>query len=177
MKTVKIIHTADLHLDCKFQGLPLEESKIRRQELKDSFVNALDMYSDAQLVLIAGDVFDGSNFLKSTIVFLKDTFSKYPDTTFFISLGNHDCYNSPQGEALRDNMPDNVVIFSDKAEYMELDDLGVRVYGMSFSDKHQHLPLMSQFEVIDDDYINILLLHGDIVSNGGESNYSIRTYP
>ena len=40
MNTVKIIHTADLHLDCKFAGLPADKSKIRRQELKDSFADA-----------------------------------------------------------------------------------------------------------------------------------------
>lgn len=172
MNTVKILHTADLHLDCRFSGLSVEKSKIRRQELKNSFADALEAYKDAQVVLICGDIFDNASFMKGTVTFLADVFSSHPDTTFFITMGNHDPYRSRAGEMLKSSMPDNVVIFSDKAEYMELDELGVRVYGMSFSEKSEYEGFMSEFEVIDDDYINILMLHGDLVGKLSDSKYN-----
>lgn len=172
MNTVKILHTADLHLDCRFSGLPVEKSKIRRQELKNSFADVLDTFKDAQIVLICGDIFDNTSFMKGTVTFLASVFSKYPDTTFFITMGNHDPYRSRAGEMLKSFMPDNVVVFSDKAEYMELDELGVRVYGMSFSEKNEYEGFMNEFKVIDDDYINILMLHGDLVGRLSESKYN-----
>lgn len=172
MNTVKIIHTADLHLDCKFTGLPVEKSKIRRQELKDSFSDALKTYADADIVLISGDIFDNSSFSKSSVLFLKKVFSDYPEKYFFISMGNHDPYNSRAYEMLKSSVPDNVVIFSDKAEYIELDNLAVRVYGISFSDKYEYDSLMDKFEVIDDNYINILVIHGDLTSGAGKSKYN-----
>lgn len=171
MRTVRIVHTGDLHLDCRFSNLPLEKSKIRRQELKTSLKNALDFCGDADIVLIAGDVFDNANFTKDSINFVNGIFEKHPDTTFFISLGNHDCYHSLACEALMRNLPDNAVVFSDKAEYMELEDIKTRVYGMSFSSKYQYDSMINEFEVINDDYINILLLHADLISDGAQSRY------
>lgn len=172
MRTVRIVHTGDLHLDCRFSNLPLEKSKIRRQELKTSFKNALGICGKADIVLIAGDIFDNANFTKDSINFLNGIFEKHPDTTFFISFGNHDCYHSPACEALLRSLPDNAVVFSDKAEYMELDDIKTRVYGMSFSSKYQYESMMNEFEVINDDYINILLLHGDLITDGAQSRYN-----
>ena len=172
MESVKIIHTGDLHLDCSFSGLSAQKSKIRRQELKTSFSDALEKYSDARIVLICGDIFDNASFMKNSVVFLENLFRSYPDTTFFISLGNHDPYTSRAGDVFKNSMPENVVVFSDKAEYMELDDIKVRVYGMSFSEKYQYQSMMDEFEVIDDDYINILMLHADLVSNMSESKYN-----
>ena len=87
-------------------------------------------------------------------------------------MGNHDPCNSRAAEMLRASVPDNVVIFSDKAEYMELDELGVRVYGMSFSDKYEYESFMTEFEVIKDDYINILMLHGELTGKLSESKYN-----
>lgn len=172
MGTVNVLHTGDLHLDCRFSNLSLEKSKLRRNELKMSFKKALDEHSDADIVLIAGDIIDNSRFTKDTINFLTGVFSSYPNKTFFVSLGNHDSYHSPAGEELVKSLPGNVVIFSDKAEYMELEDLKTRVYGMSFSSKNEYDSLIENFSVIDDDYINILLLHADVVSKGGESKYN-----
>lgn len=172
MGTVNILHTGDLHLDCRFSNLSLEKSKLRRNELKMSFKKALEEHNDADIVLIAGDILDNSRYTKDTINFLSGVFSSYPDKTFFVSLGNHDSYQSPQGQELVKSLPGNVVIFSDKAEYMELEELKTRVYGMSFSSKNEYESLIENFTVIDDDYINILLLHADVVSKNGESKYN-----
>ncbi|MBQ7900526.1 MAG: metallophosphoesterase [Clostridia bacterium] len=172
MNTVKIIHTSDLHLDSRLSNFSLDKSKIRRQELKTSFENAMERCGKADIVLMCGDIFDNSNYLKGTVRFLVQIFNKYEDTIFFICGGNHDWYSSPAIQALIEELPDNVVVFSDKAEYMELDDIKVRVYGMSFSDKYQYTSMMDEFHVIEDDYINILMLHGDVVASSGESKYN-----
>ena len=170
MNTVKIIHTSDLHLDCRLSNFSLEKSKIRRQELKSSFENIFKTYNDADIALISGDIFDNSNFLKGTVSLMVSVFESCPNTTFFVCGGNHDWYGSPAMNALGEQLPDNVVIFSGKAEYMELDDIKVRVYGMSFSDKTHYSSMIDEFEVIDDDYINILMLHGEVTSSDSKYN-------
>lgn len=172
MNSVKIIHTSDLHLDSRLSNFSLDKSKIRRQELKSSFAQALEICGKADIVLMCGDIFDNAEYQKGTVKFLQSVFAKYEDTVFFICGGNHDRYTSPGMQALISELPDNVIVFSDKAEYMELDDIKVRVYGMSFADKYCYESLMDEFEVIDDDYINILMLHGEIVSPGGDSKYN-----
>ena len=172
MDSVKILHTADLHLDSRFYGLSAEKSKLRRQELKTSFSEALKECCDADIVLICGDLIDNPGFSRSSVTFLTNTFASYPDTTFFVVLGNHDPCNSAAALLLRSSLPENVVLFSDKAEYMELDELKVRVYGMSFSDKQCFDSMMNEFKVIDDDYINILMLHGDIAGKLSQSKYN-----
>ena len=172
MNSVKIIHTSDLHLDSRLSNFSLDKSKIRRQELKSSFENALEVCGKADIVLMCGDVFDNANYQKGTVKFLLQIFEKYKETVFFVCGGNHDWYNSPAMQTLRSELPDNVVMFSDKAEYMELDDIKVRVYGMSFAEKYCYVPMMSEFEVIDDEYINILMLHGELTAPGAESKYN-----
>lgn len=172
MNSVRIIHTSDLHLDCRLNSFSLEKSKLRRQELKSSFEYIFKVYNNADIVLIPGDIFDNSSFSKSTVSLLINIFKTYPDTVFFICGGNHDWVGSPAMNALSEKLPDNVVLFSSKAEYMELDDIKVRVYGMSFSDKVHYSSMIDEFEVIDDDYINILMLHGDITSEGSDSKYN-----
>ncbi len=172
MNTVRIIHTSDLHLDCRLNNFSLEKSKIRRQELKSSFEYIFKIYNNADVVLIPGDIFDNSSFSKGTVALLLNIFQTYPDTVFFICGGNHDWVGSPAMNALSEQLPDNVVLFSGKAEYMELDDIKVRVYGMSFTDKTHYASMLDEFEVIDDDYINILMLHGEITSDGSDSKYN-----
>ena len=44
MNSVKIIHTSDLHLDSRLGNFSPDNSKIRRQELKTSFEQALERY-------------------------------------------------------------------------------------------------------------------------------------
>ena len=172
MNMVKIVHASDLHLDCRFANFSLEKSKIRRQELKLSFENVFNSCTDADIFLICGDLFDNTSFLKGTVDFLINLFKKYSGTIFFICGGNHDNYNSPAMQAIVDAKPENVVVFSGKAEYMELDDIKVRVYGMSFSDKTHYSSMINDFKVIDDEYINILMLHGEIASGNGDCKYN-----
>ena len=112
MNTVKIIHTSDLHLDCRLSNFSLEKSKIRRQELKSSFENIFKTYNDADIALISGDIFDNSNFLKGTVSLMVSVFESCPNTTFFVCGGNHDWYGSPAMIALGEQLPDTVVIFS-----------------------------------------------------------------
>ena len=57
---IRILHAADLHLDSPFEGLPAEKTAIRRREQRELLrtLPRLRSESGAQLVLLAGDIFD-----------------------------------------------------------------------------------------------------------------------
>lgn len=55
---MRIIHTADIHLDSKMGKLPREEAKRRRDEIVDTFKNMIDFASKEEVdaILISGDL-------------------------------------------------------------------------------------------------------------------------
>ena len=57
---MKILHTADIHLDSPFSSLDPKKSEERRDELRDAFENMMKYAKESgvEIVLIAGDLFD-----------------------------------------------------------------------------------------------------------------------
>lgn len=173
MNKVKIVHCADVHLDSPFSGLA-SKAAIRRDELRETFSNIINITKEenAQILLISGDLFDKNYVSDETIAFLKTSFSKIPDVKIFIAPGNHDpllhdsCY-------ITEKWPDNVHIFSNKPECVSVPEYRTRVYGVGFSLPYQTENLLNNFSAdISDDYINIMTVHGDIVTPGVTSEYN-----
>lgn len=168
---VKILHASDMHFDCKFSDLSPLCAKIRRDELKMSFEkllkNAYD--NECRVFLLAGDVFDSDSFMTSTVRFLANLFSKYNDAYFFIALGNHDSLKGMLYSNLVENLPRNAHIFGEKIKEFEIRELGLRVYGVSFSSEFEYTSMLEGFSVRDDDMINIMVMHGDV---GNVSEYN-----
>lgn len=166
------LHTADIHLDSPFSArFDTKRAELRRNELRRSVSDMFDLAKDVDLLLIAGDLFDGSCVSGETISFLKRKFSELPHTKIFIAAGNHDPF-SPGSVYEREDFGDNVHVFSTQGECVEIPELKTRVYGVSFSsavcEKTLEIPKIEK----KDGYSDILLLHGDLVSLGGESNYN-----
>lgn len=166
------LHTADIHLDSPFSArFDTKRAELRRNELRRSVSDMFDLAKDVDLLLIAGDLFDGSCVTGETISFLKRKFAELPDTKIFIVAGNHDPFS--QGSVYgAEDFGDNVHIFSTEGECVEIPELKTRVYGISFSspvcEKTLEIPKIEK----KDGYSDIILLHGDLVSLGGESNYN-----
>ena len=59
---LKILHTADWHLDSPFGGFTEEQRQHLRQEQKKlpSKITDLCLREDCDMLLLAGDVFDGT---------------------------------------------------------------------------------------------------------------------
>jgi len=173
MHSVRIVHCADIHLDSTFTGLS-SKAAIRREELRETFSKIINLAQEekAQLLLIAGDLLDSGQVSAETMAFLRDAFSRIPDIRVFIAPGNHDpllqdsCY-------LTEEWPDNVHIFSNKIECVSLHELKTRIYGVGFSLPYQEESLLADFSAEQaDDYINIMVLHGDIIRPGGQSEFN-----
>ena len=104
---MKIIHTADNHLDMPLSSLPLEKATARKRERLSAFTKIIDhtIAVNADMLLISGDLFDSSNPSDALLSYCASEFEKLGNTPVFLSLGNHD-YGIK-----RDVFPGNVHIF------------------------------------------------------------------
>ena len=159
----KIIHAADFHLDSAFGGLPVEKARERRREsreLVDRLAN-LVRAEGAEIVLLAGDLFDGQRVFPETLERLKTALAAM-GCPVFIAPGNHDPY-TPHSPYAAPDWPENVHIFrSETMEAMLLPDLDCVVHGAAFLSPERTTPPLAGFAVPQDGRTHLLCLHGDV---------------
>ncbi len=166
------LHTADIHLDSPFSAhFDTKGAALRRSEILRCVSDMIDKAKEVDLLLIAGDLFDGTAVSPDTIAFLKRKFAEIPDTKVFIVAGNHDPYTQNSVYA-KEDFGDNVHVFGTEAECVDLPELKTRVYGVSFDGtcKEERMPVIPIEKM--DSVTDIILLHGDLVANGGRSVYN-----
>ena len=163
MSKIKILHSADLHLDSPFEGLPAGKAAIRRGEQRALLGALAELAGREQvgLVLLAGDLLDSGNTFFETGEELVRALSNIP-APVFISPGNHDFY-SPKSPYARLKMPENVHIFTNPdIECVELPGLGARVYGAGFTESRSG-PLLAGFHAQRaEGVLNVMCIHGDV---------------
>jgi len=170
MKEIKLLHVSDVHLGSEFSSIP-EKQEERQKEILRTFrkITQLCAKESVDVMLIAGDLFEGTNLrpdvIKSVKTYLEETPCKV-----FISPGNHDyvAMDSPYEE---EGWPNNVKIFRGKMEQVLLPELGVAVYGAGFESTYVRTSLFNTNLPIQEDMINLCVLHGDLVSDGQSSEY------
>lgn len=157
---MKILHSADWHLDAPMTGRSEEQSRYLRQELRKvpEKIAALAKQEHCDLMLLAGDLFDGSytqDSFRAVYAALEDV--KIP---VFITPGNHD-FCQPNSPYLAENWPENVHIFKHPAmEAVHLPTLDCTVYGAGY--EAMDCPaLLENFRAEGDSKWKIGILHGD----------------
>lgn len=168
---VSFIHTGDIHLDTPFSAyFNKQEMQMRRREIMHTFREIVLAARGKDFLFIAGDLFDGQYVTYETIGFVKRCFNEILDTRVFISAGNHDPFTSDSVYAKTD-WGENVTIFDTEWEYFDFPEKQTRVHGRSFGAAHCESPLLSSVEIAPD-WCNLMVLHGEVVSGGGESAYN-----
>ncbi len=111
---LKMIHASDFHLDGAYVGLSPERAAARRKEQTEFLDNFRDIVTQHQvdLVLLAGDIFQGSNVYPETIDALIDCLGQLP-CWVFITPGKEDYYSEKSPYSLW-TWPKNVHIFKDE---------------------------------------------------------------
>lgn len=127
---VRILHAADLHLDSPFSGLDPEQAALRRKLQRQLPKRIVELANErnCDLLLLAGDVFDGQRVCPETIEALRRAMAQC-SARVFIAPGNHDPYHDRSPWALTP-WPENVHIFAGKAEAVMLPTC--RVWGGAF---------------------------------------------
>ena len=157
---VKILHAADFHLDSAFVALGEEQARQRRQESRETVDRMVDYANDhgAQLMLLAGDLFDGDNVYSQTGERLCAALGRFSGQVV-IAPGNHDSYQVKSAYA-RIAMPENVHVITDGVqERIAFPQYGCTVYGAAFTG--EEAPAFEGFSVTGDE-IAIGVLHGEV---------------
>ncbi len=162
---MKILHTADWHLDAPLQGYGDE---LRRQ-LAAVPEKLLELCREegCDMVLIAGDVFDGA-YTPYTAKCLRDVLAAMT-VPVFITPGNHD-FSSPDSPWKREIWPENVHIFEGfQIASVVIPELDCRVYGAGF--EAMDCPaLLEGFRAEGAERYAIGIFHGDAAQSQSPYN-------
>ncbi len=163
MDSIKIAHIADAHLGCAFSDLDEKKRVIRRQEILSSFEKAikLSLEKGAEIILIAGDIFDNDFIGKETITFVKNVLNSV-SIPVFIAPGNHDPYTTSIYDTLKDGLNQNITIFENKITKVSLGN--INIYGYGFDKPELTVSVLEDF-CAEDDGINIMVLHAGGIYN------------
>ena len=174
---MKIIHAADLHIDSplrgldRYEGAPVERLRGATRRALENLV-ALCIEERADVLLLAGDVFDGSWKDYSTGLFFVAQMARLREANVPVVIvrGNHDAASSVV-KALR--LPANVhELSSRKPETHELRDAGIAVHGQSFSQRITTEDLAARYPDRVPGLFNIGLLHTSIDGREGHEPYA-----
>ena len=157
---MKILHSADWHLDSPLTGKSEEQSRYLRKELLKipERVASFCRSEGCQMLLLSGDLFDGPYTPESLLAVR--TALRELEIPVFISPGNHDfCQaNSPY---IRESWPENVHIFKNPVmEAFPVPELDCVVYGAGYT--AMDCPgLLKDFHTEGDARWHIGVLHSD----------------
>ena len=159
---LKILHSADWHLDSPFTGFSPEQRLMLREKQRQLPGKIGDVLSQegCSLVLLAGDLFDGDP-CRDTVEELKRTFREWK-VPVLISPGNHD-FCCPGSIWTEERWPDNVHVFTGGLESVAIPELRCRIYGAGY--RSMDCPgLLEGFSAQGAETWQIGLLHGDPVT-------------
>ena len=157
---MKILHSADWHLDTPFTGHTGKAlATLRQAQLAlPGQIAELCKAEGCDLLLLSGDLFDGAHSADS----LRRVMQALEEAAVpvFISPGNHD-FCHPDSPYLTAIWPENVHIFTKPViESIPLPDLDCRVYGAGYQSMDCGA-LLEHFHTEGPEACHIAVLHGD----------------
>lgn len=175
--TRKILHAADLHLDSpmvgleRYDGAPVERL---RGATRSALIAMVDFALGEQvdLVLIAGDVYDGSWRDFNTGLFFLQQMRRLAEAKIPVVAisGNHDAANHMTRQldetGLLHRLP------ADTPGSHVLDDIGIAVHGQSFASRAVEENLAAAYPEAKRGLLNIGLLHTSCDGREGHDTYA-----
>ena len=153
---MRIIHTADLHLDSRLEtNLDPIKAKERKRELLLSFENLINYAKNNRVnaILISGDLFDRPKISAKTREYILGVIEAASNVEFYLIAGNHD----EDLQSSLSTIPSNLKIFGKKWETINLPDVDITgISGENITD--------AEFDnlVLYQNHKNIVMVHGDI---------------
>lgn len=172
MNNVKILHTADIHIGARdaFLGVTAES---RRFETLLTFERIVDLAKEkgADILAIAGDLFENNTVEASFIDGVFNKISQISEIKVVFAAGNHDPLTA-DSPFLNCTLPENLYVLPTKDSVITFEDIKVKVYGRSF--ESVYLKGEEEFTISsDNDYINIMVQHGELRADLGSDYNSI----
>jgi len=174
---MKFVHAADLHLDSpllglsKYEGAPVEQIRGATRRALENLVK-LCLSEQAQLLVIAGDLYDGDWRDYSTGLFFNKQMSalRAGGVQVVWIRGNHDAASKLTAHLA---LPDNVRELSHKKpDTFVLEELGIAVHGQGFETRDVTRDLSERYPEPLRDLFNIGLLHTALEGRAGHAAYA-----
>jgi len=168
MSMMKILHSADWHLDAPLHSLaPEQAQKVRRELLKiPQRIAQLCRKRGCSMILLSGDLFDGP-YSRESLDAVRRALEEV-SVPVFISPGNHD-YVWEKSPYVAESWPENVHIFKNSVmESVGVKGLDCRVYGGAFT-AAESPGLLEHFRAGGKERYALGVLHGD--PNSAQSPY------
>ena len=157
---MKLLHSADWHLNAPLVGRTPEQAKALRQALLElpEKVAAICREQKCDMLLLSGDLFDGA-YNKDSYLAVYNALCGLT-VPVFITPGNHD-FAAGDSVWLAERWPENVHIFTTSSiTSVALPELDCRVYGAGFTG--MDCPgLLEGFTAVQKEKWAIGILHGD----------------
>lgn len=176
----RFIHTADLHLDSPLTSLALRSAELgdlvrgaTRKALERIVDLALGEAVDA--VVIAGDLYDGSQTSMATALFLMEQMRRLDAAGIrvFVIRGNHDAQSQITREL---TFPPNVHVFDGRGRPVLAGTLSngreVHVHGVSFANPHAPASLLPTYRAPVTDAVNIGVMHTSLAGASRHDPYA-----
>jgi exonuclease SbcD len=172
---IKIIHTADVHLDSPLKSLALRDPELKEQvqiATRSAFTHIIDtaISESVTALLISGDLFDGTQRSANTAAYLTGEFDRLRDVDIqvFYIKGNHDAENPLTGEI---TLPKNVHAFDGRGGKIPLSE-NIWIHGVSFANRHAPESLLPKFQEPVSGAFNIAMLHTSLAGAAGHDPYA-----
>ena len=173
---IKILHTADVHLDSPLKSLALKDEDLQstvKTATRSAFITIVNtaLFEEVSALLISGDLFDGAERSAKTAAFLTTQLDrlKAAGIPVFYIKGNHDAENPITGEI---SLPENVHVFVGRGGKHQIENSHVWIHGVSFSGRQAPESLLPKFGAPEPDAINIAMLHTSLAGSQGHDTYA-----
>lgn len=170
---IKMVHAADIHAGHPISSvMDTTRAAIRRREIQKSLERIVELArsENAQILLVAGDLFEHKYVSLSWVRETADLFRSVPDIRVYIAPGNHDplVEDSPYCSV---RWPENVTVFSSSTlETLEVPGTGVKVTGYAWTSHTDGTQVLKGKSLDNRDYFNVLLVHGEVVDEPGKTS-------
>lgn len=164
MNRIRILHTADLHLDSCFAALGVEGGTGNRlraaQEAVFSRMLARAKTWPADAVVIAGDLFDSTSPGQGVVDFVLGELERLAPIPVYITPGNRDPFAQDSPYAL-ELWPDNVTVFAPgKWQAVSHGAAPLTVHGIGHDGRNDPGALFGTLEIPDDGRVHVAVAHG-----------------
>lgn len=172
----RFVHTADIHLDSPLRSLALKDpdaGALIANATRQSFSKTIDLCINEKVdaLIISGDLYDGELRSMKTAEFFSSEMRRLVEAGVqgFIIRGNHDAESRITKEL---QLPDGVYVFPSRGNSIVLEDKGVVLHGVSFSNPQAPNSLLSSYPVKKSGYQNIGLLHTSLAGSPEHDTYA-----
>lgn len=167
--SIRILHTADLHLGAEYKSFKQKSSELQQESLEafEKMVHyVIDPYNEINVLIIAGDLFDTPKVDLPLVEKVRDLLQKVTDKDILLYIlpGNHDSYSYKNSVYRTIDFPGKVIKTSD---FSLIDHVSVKgeplfIYSGLYEVNNPHKRILKDFKIENQPGAHVGILHGSL---------------